>query len=142
MKTIIITILSFFLMLIGCASEKELLNNYDIEIAQASYEHWSNRPPIESDVRERGTDLRLVIENWPEGADPMYIIYRKMKSFPVEIADRSETMTTLEARIIRSSAVMSETSERIDATDRLVFKDENGEIGFIEIKEWERMSDS
>lgn len=110
-----------------------------IDVLQASYKHWSHRPPVQSDVRERGTDLKLTVENWPEGVDFQHIIYRKMKSFPVEVTDSTETGFTMNARIIRTSAVMSETSERVELSDRLVFKTEDGKTHHVEIKEWERM---
>lgn len=139
MKTTFITILSFFLLLSACSSEEKLMDDYDIEITQASYQHWSNRPPVQSDIRERGTDLKLVVKNWPEGAEPQYIIYRKMKSFPVEISDSTDSGLTLEARIIRTSAVLSETSERVEQSDRLVFTTANGKTQYFEIKEWSRM---
>ncbi len=139
MKTTFITIVSFFLLLVACSSKEKLMADYDIEVLEASYQHWSEAPPVQSDVRERGTDLKLVVASWPEGAEPQHIIYRKMRSFPVEIADSTETVLTFEARIIRTSAVMSETSERVEMSDRLVFQTEDGETQYLEIEEWERM---
>ena len=115
------------------------MTDHDIDISEASYEHWSNRPPVQSDVRERGTDLKLIVENWPEGAEPRHIIYRKMRSFPVEIVDSTETGMTVQARIIRTSAVMSETSESVELSDRLVFRSADGKTGYVEIDEWSRM---
>lgn len=139
MKVTFITVVSFFLLLIGCLSKEKLMADHDIEIINASYKHWSEAPSVQSDVRERGTDLKLIVENWPEGAEPRYIIYRKMKSFPVEIADSSDAGMTLQARIIRTSAVMSETSERFEQSDRLVFRAADGETHYVEIEEWNRM---
>lgn len=141
MKSIIITIFSFFLLLSACSSEEKLLSDYEINIIRAEYKHWSEAPPVQSDVRERGTDLKLTVENWPEGAEPKHIIYRKMRSFPVEIADSTEAGLTLEARIIRTSAVMSETSEQVELSDRLVFRTSEGNNGFVEIEEWNRMEE-
>lgn len=139
MKTTFITIVSFFMLLAACSSQEKLMRNHDIEIIEASYKHWSNRPPVQSDVRERGTDLKLIVKNLPEELEPSYIIYRKMKSFPVEIADSSETGLTFEARIIRTSAVLEETSKRVEVSDRLVFTTADEETKYIEIKEWSRM---
>ncbi|MDZ7720203.1 MAG: hypothetical protein U5K72_15415 [Balneolaceae bacterium] len=141
MRSTFITIVSFFLLLFGCSSEKNLMTDYDIEIIQASYKHWSEAPPVQSDVRERGTDLELIVENWPEGAEPRHIIYRKMRSFPVEIVDSTETGMTVQARIIRTSAVMSETSGRVEQSDRLVFTLADGKMGYVEIDEWSRMEE-
>lgn len=141
MNSTFITILSFFLLLTACSSEEKLIADYEVNIIRAEYKHWSEAPPVQSDVRERGTDLKLVVENWPKGAEPEYIIYRKMKSFPVEISDSTETGLTLEARIIRASAVLEETSERVELSDRLVFTGSEGETRFVEIAEWSRMEE-
>lgn len=139
MKTTFITIVSFFMLLAACSTGERLIADHNIKITEASYNHWSNRPPVQSDVRERGTDLRLIVENWPEGAEPKHIIYRKMKSFPVEIEGTTETGFTIEGRIIRTSAVLSETSEQVEKSDRLVFTNADGKTQYVEIKEWERM---
>lgn len=113
--------------------------DHNIDVLKASYKHWSDHSPVQSDVRERGTDLKLTVENWPEGAEPQYIIYRKMKSFPVEKVDSTESGLILEARIIRTSAVLEETSKRVELSDRLVFTTADGKTQYIEIKEWSRM---
>ena len=139
MKRTFITIVTFFVMLFGCSSKEKMIAEHNIEIINASYKHWSEALPVQSDVRERGTDLKLVVENWPAGVEPSHIIYRRMRSFPVEIADSTETGFTLEARIIRTSAVMSETSERVEQSDRLVFTTVDGKNQYVEIKDWERM---
>lgn len=113
--------------------------NQDINLISAEYIHWSEAPTVQSDVRERGTDLKLQVGNWPEGADPIYIVYRKMRSFPAEITDSTETGVVIFARIIRRSAVLEETSERVEESDRLVFKTPEGDTGYLEIGEWSRM---
>lgn len=138
MKPTFITVVSFFL-LAACSSQEKAMDDYGIDIINASYKHWSEAPPVQSDVRERGTDLKLIVENWPAGAEPRHIIYRKMKSFPVEIADSTESGLILEARIIRTSAVLEGTSERVEDSDRLVFRTEDDKTQYIEIAEWERM---
>ena len=139
MKVTFITIVSFFVVLLGCSSEEKLLLDHNTEIVQASYKHWSEAPPVQSDVRERGTDLEIVVKNWPEELEPKHVIYRKIESFPVEVTDSTEAGLTMKARIIRSSAVISETSNRVELSDRLVFTDSDGKTGFMEIKKWERM---
>lgn len=139
MKLTFITVVSFFLLLTACSSQEKVLDDYDIDIINASYKHWSEAPPVQSDVRERGTDLKLIVKNLPEELEPSYIIYRKMKSFPVEIVDSTESGLILEARIIRTSAVLEETSKRVELSDRLVFTTAEGKTQYIEIKEWSRM---
>lgn len=140
MKTTFITIITFFLMFLGCANQKMMMDN-QTEIVRATFSHWSEAPPVRSDVRERGTDLELIVDNWPEGAVPEYFIFRKMQSFPAEITDSTEAGLKIFARIIRTSAVMEETSKRAELTDRLVFRQADGEWRFVEISEWSRMEE-
>lgn len=138
MKSSFITIFSFVVILFGCSSYDRSSVD-DIEIVSAEFKHWSEAPPVQSDVRERGTDLQLIIKNWPEEAAPSYIIFRDKKSFPAEITDTTETGVKINARIIMQSAVLSETSQTINKSDRLVFTRSDGKTRFIEIEEWSRM---
>lgn len=138
MKTTFITFISFMVLLFSCSSLKET-SVEDIELVKAGFKHWSDAPPVTSDVRERGTDLELIVKNFPEKARPNYIVFRKMKSFPAEIVDSTEAGVRIQARIIRSSAVLSETSESMEVSDRLVFTKEDGKRRFIPIEEWNRM---
>ncbi len=133
-----ITVLSFFLLLTACSPEKKLVIDSDINIIKAEYKHWRDAPATQSDVPERGTDLRLVVQYWPEGAEPHHIVYRKLKSFPAEVTDTTETRVVIFARIIRSSAVFEGTSERVELSDRFVFTAADGKTRYVEINEWSR----
>lgn len=137
MKAAFITIVSFAIILFGCSTTKEASID-GLEIVQAAFKHWSEAPPINSDVRERGTDLELIVKGLPEDATPEYIIFRKKKSFPAEITDTTEAGAKIQARIVMRSAVLSETSETVDETDRLVFILDDGKQRYIEIEEWNR----
>lgn len=136
MKTSFIILITFITFLSGCMQSKKASQNSGIEIVQAIYEDWSEVSPVESDVREQGTDLELTVRNWPDGAVPEHIIFRNRKSFPAEIADSADSGEKIEARIIRRSAVLSERSESVELSDRLVYTGPDGEPGFVEIKEW------
>lgn len=138
MKITFITIFSFAAILVGC-SNYDRSSVEDIEIMSAEFKHWSEAPPVQSDVRERGTDLQLIIKNWPEEATPGYIIFRGKKSFPAEITDTTETGVKINARLIMQSAVLSETSQTVNKSDRLVFTRSDGKTRFIEIEEWNSM---
>lgn len=139
MRITFITILSFFLLLMACSSGEKLMIDNDINITQAEYIHWRDAPATQSGVPERGTDLELIAESWPEEAEPRHIIYRKMRSFPAEITDTTETRVVIFARIIRSSAVLEQTSDRVELSDRLVFTTADGKTKYVEIDEWSRM---
>lgn len=136
MKVTIITIISFS-FLFSCSTTKEA-SIHGLEIVEAEFKHWSEAPLVESDVRERGTDLELLVKNWPDGATPAHIIFRNKRSFAAEITDTTETGVQIKARIIRSSSVMSETSETVDKSDRIVFILAEGKSRYMEIEEWNR----
>lgn len=135
MKTTFITFLSFIILFFGCSTMKET-SVEEIEVVEASFKHWSDSPPVTSDVRERGTDLELIVRNFPADAKPNYIIFRKIKSFPAEVVDSTDSGVRIQARIIRSSAVMEETSESAELSDRLVFTKSDGKRRYLLIEEW------
>lgn len=138
MRTTFISIILFITLLFGCSSYNQTSVD-QIEITRAGFKHWSEAPAVQSDVRERGTDLELIVNNWPEGAEPQYIIFRGRKSFPAEISDTTDAGIRITARIIMRSAVLSETSPRVEKSDRLVFTKENDRTRYVEIEEWSRM---
>lgn len=141
MKATFIITSAFIFLISGCANTHQIPGSEEIEIVEAQFKHWSEAPVVDSDVRERGTDLKLTVQNWPEGVKPIHVIFRDKKSFPAEITDSTETGLQISARIVMRSAVLSETSETVDLSDRLVFCNEEGETGYVEIKEWGRMRD-
>jgi len=138
MKTSFIILILFITFLFGCMQSKKTANDNNIEIVNAGFENWSELSPVESDVREQGTDLELIVQNWPDGTIPEHIIFRNRKSFPAEITETNENKVTIQARIIRRSAIMSERSESVDISDRLVYTGPDGSSGFVEIEEWEK----
>lgn len=138
MKVTFITLFSFVVFLVGCVPYQQTIRE-DIEIVSAEFKHWSEAPIVQSDVRERGTDLSLAVKNWPSDAKPDYIIFRKRRSFPAEITDSTDVGVRIEARIILRSSVMAEVSERVEASDRLVFTTSDGKRQYIEIPEWSVM---
>lgn len=139
MKSAIIIVAVFFLNIAGCSTTHQLAIADEIEVISAEFKHWSEMPVAGSDVRERGTDLKIIVENWPSELRPAYIIFRNKKSFAAKIIDSTETSVTISARILRRSSVLTKTSASVDLSDRLVFENEEGKTGFAEIKEWNRM---
>ncbi|MBN2732883.1 MAG: hypothetical protein JXR26_10685 [Balneolaceae bacterium] len=140
MKTSFIFLVSFVLLLAGCAALEDLTDGENFEIANAGFENWRQAPVQGGDVPEVGTNLAIIVRDWPEpeeGYTPKYIIYNERKSFPVEITNREDNKTVMNAKIIRSSSVMSKTSEEVNLSDRLVFTRPNGEVGFLKIEEWQ-----
>lgn len=113
-----------------------------MQVTKATAELWSEPPREGSDVPERGADLTITAQNWPEGYAPDHVVYNGHKSVSASIADSTDTTVTIRARIIRSSGVLNKTSERLNLSDRLVFTDREGGRGFIEISEWQRVGET
>lgn len=113
-----------------------------MQVIKATSEPWSEPPRAGSDIPERGTDLTITAQNWPEGDAPDYVVYNGYKSVSASIADSTDTTVTIRARIIRSSGVLNKTSERLNLSDRLVFTGREGERGFIGINEWQRVGET
>ena len=140
MKTTNIFLLSFILLLAGCSLFEKVSKNGKMHVVEAGYNDWSQAPQ-RGDVPEKGTDLAIIVQNWPEGATPQHIIFEKHKSLGAEINNRSEVGVVINARIVRASTKLPQTSEEVDLSDRLVYTDSNGDTQFIEIEEWTRLED-
>lgn len=107
-----------------------------MQIVSAGYNKWSDPPTGNSDVPEKGIDLAVIVENWPDGAIPHYIVYGNRKSFKAEITDTTDLGVSISARIITSSSTLMQKSEKVEVSDRLVYESFEGETRFIEIEEW------
>lgn len=138
MKWPIIFLTMLFPAISGCSVTKNTADTKNMIITSATYDRWSEPPPAGSDIPERGVDLTLTIQSWPQGYQPNHIIYHNLKSYNASIADSSANRVIIEARIIRASSVMTETTSRVEQSDRLVFNDSDGAEGFIEIHNWQR----
>lgn len=137
MKTLFVSLLTFFLIFLGCSSSKETSQN-KIEVISAKYNKWSEPPLHNSDVPEKGVDLTVTVRNWTTKFKADHIIYQNRKSYKPRLADTTNNQGTIKARIITSSSIMQDNSESIDLSDRLVFTTPDGETGYIEIENWER----
>lgn len=139
MKTSFISLCAFILLLAGCTIFKNTAQNGKMQIINAGYNNWSEPPLNGGDVPERGTDLAVIVKNWPQGAMPDYIVYQNRKSLHPRLSDTTDIGVVINARIIRASSVLTQTSEKVDVSDRLVYTDTEGEMQFIEIEEWKRI---
>lgn len=136
MKVILLFITPLFLLSVGCSSSKNASNKENIEIVNAKFNNWSEPPSANSDVPERGTDLTVTVKNWPDDFAPEYIIYKERKSLSATISDTVDGNPVISGRIVRSSSKLTETSETVSESDRLVYNDDQGEQEYIEIEEW------
>lgn len=128
--------ISFFIVLIGCAPIKNTAVKSDMQVMNATYKHWSRPPSAGSDVPERGTDLKIMLQNWPKGYRPKYIIFENNQSHSAKVAEQKENKIIVTARIIRTSDKLT-TAKSSTLSDRLVFVDPDGNSGFIEITDWQ-----
>lgn len=137
MKITIILGLSFFLLQ-GCSSSQNTRNDDSMKVVYATYEKWSEPSPVGSDVPERGTDLTVSVQHWPDEFTPQYIIYEKRRSHGASIADTAGVTVFIKARIMKTSSVLQETAEGVDQSDRLVYTNAEGDTSFVEIEDWDR----
>lgn len=135
MKLTIFLLLSFFIAA-GCASSRML--DKQMEVVNATYKPWSEPPPSASDVPEKGTDLTVSVQHWPDDYTPQYIIYEHRRTHSARIANKAGVTVFIKGRIIRSSSVMRQTSEKVELSDRLVYTDAEGDTSFVEIEDWAR----
>ncbi len=134
-------ILICFLMLSlfkGCSSSQNTTGNDNMQVINTTFKHWSQPPSAGSDIPERGTDLSVTIKSWPEDHTPEYLVFNSRKSMPAEINQNSDSTWVITARIIRSSDMLNEKSEKMDVSNRLVYSDADGKAEFIEIEQWRR----
>jgi len=127
-------IVTFFMC--QCSATNKSSNKKQMKVVNAYYKNWSKPPLSDSDVPEKGIDLRIQLDDWPEEAKPMHIIYNGRTSFPAEIDDSTANKVTIKARIIINSSVLNETSEKTSKTDRLVYRTSDSTITYLPIKSW------
>lgn len=129
------------MFLMGCSTSERSVNKQNMQVVHSTYNSWSNPPSAGTEVPEKGTDLTVVVEDWPEGYTPKYIVYNKRKTLAATVEEREEDKSVITGRIIRMSGLIQERSERVELSDRLVFTNPDGETGYIKIKNWERVEE-
>lgn len=138
MKTILILLAPIIILWNGCSTSEDTVSKKNMQIINAIYEHWSEPPPLGSDIPEKGTDIVVTVRNWPSGFSPEYIVHNKRKSLSTTIADSTENKAVISARIVRASNILDEPSESVSVSDRLVYSTGDGEEKYLEIKNWKR----
>ncbi len=139
MKSANIFLLSFILLLSGCSLYERFIDN-NMYIANAGFKDF-RKAPIKGDVPETGTDLAVIVKNWPDDAEPSFIVFDRRKSYKANISDRIEDGVVINARVLVASSVMKETSEEVDKSSRLVYTDAEGKEKYLEIEKWTRIEE-
>lgn len=137
MKVVLILITSF-MFLKGCSSSENVTNKENMQVISATFKQWSDPPSPGSDIPERGTDLTITVQNWPEEFSPKSIVFNNRKSLSTVISDSMSDKVVITGRVIRMSGLLKEKSERVNLSDRLMFVNAEGETDFIEITNWKR----
>lgn len=140
MKVTQILLICFLMTILfaGCSTSQNTAGQNNMQVINATFKHWSHAPSVGSDIPERGTDLRVTIKSWPEYYSPEFIVFNSRKSMPAEITRKDDSIWVITARIIRSSDKLSERSEKMDVSNRLVYSDTNGEEEVLEIFNWQQ----
>lgn len=142
MKSLFIFI-TYVLFICSCASSNQTAQSENNPLIDSSFQHWYASAPGESDYTERGIDLRLELRPADQISSPLYIIYNERQSFPVEVgkaeSEDNEEKILLEARILLDTTLFPEPSNHMLLSDRLVYRDEGGNLQYLEINSWQRL---
>lgn len=144
MKSSIIFSACLILLISGCAStDNHSRADDDSLFISSSYQHWFAMAPGESDFTERGIDLQLELHQNSKIYRPVHIIFNGRESFPADVSrqDGEEDKLVIKARVLLQSSLFAEKSQQTNVSDRLVFRDEDGELHHVEINNWERLPD-
>ena len=138
MKKLFIPLVALLLSTLSCSSVKNMGQEDKMQIITAEYKKWSEPPVQNSDVPEKGTDLFVTVQDWPQDAVPVYIVYQNKKSFKPEIADSSDNHTVIKGRIITTSSVLEGRPGKTELSDRLTYTTAKGDTSYVEIDQWQR----
>lgn len=136
MTKIFISVFTILLVAGGCSSLKNTVQKRNMQIISAEYEKWTKPPVQNSSVPERGTNLYLTVQHWPQNGSPVYIVFRGNKSFKPVTINSNGNHTTMKARTIELSSVLVDKRNEPAVSDRLVYVTAEGDTAFIEIKKW------
>lgn len=120
----------------GCANQKSANTENSESIVSAEAEEWRSSPPGEDEFTEHGTDLTIKLNNKLGEVRFSHIVYNSRKSFTVSVDSTENNTLLIQGRVIYDSTLLSETSERTELADRLVFQDIDGNTDFIPIHSW------
>lgn len=138
MKTLLFVI-PFLILSLGCSAPENTASKGNIQIANANISEWSEPPPPNSDVPERGADLTITVQRWSTEYTPEHIIYNNRKSLSATVSDTIDGNIKITGRIVRASSRLAKISETVSKSDRLVYSNQEGKQFYIEITNWESL---
>jgi hypothetical protein len=140
MNRLILYLFPLLIIITGCSTSQKAAHNKKPHIVKAGYHRWSHVPIHGSTVPEKGTDLALIVKNFPQDAKPVSIIYQHRKSFQPDITDTTKTGIVMSARIVTASSLLHDMSKKTDRSDRLIYQKADGTTHSIKIDRWARVN--
>jgi hypothetical protein len=135
MKPLFIFLL-FSMLGLGCTQQQSLNRDNPTQILSAEAEEWRATIPGYEEFTEHGTDLTIELNHQFTGVQFLHVIYNGRKSYLPAVQTTENKTTIVQARVIYSSEILSETSDKSNQADRIVFQTEEGNIDFIPIPSW------
>jgi len=132
------------LFIIGsCASSKQDVTPNSEFILSGTYQYWFASAPAEPDISERGIDIILKLRDDVSIPDPLHLIFNERKSFSLSLilSEDGVSPNFVEATILLESSMFSEISERVQLTDRFVYRDRDGNLQYEEFVYLQRLPD-
>jgi len=143
MKSLFIFITYVLLFICSCASSNQPAQAENNLFIDSSFQHWYASAPGESDYTERGIDLRLELSPAGLKFEPLYIIFNERESFPVQVSkpnpEDNGGKLLIEARILLESTLFPDPSDHVLLSDRLVYRDGDGNLQYAEINSWQKL---
>lgn len=143
MKKHFISITLVLFIIGGCASGKQGIPPESKYILSGTYQFWFGSAPDEPDISERGIDIILDLRDNVSISDPLHLIFNERKSFSLSLtqSDDGESPNRIEATILLESSMFSEISERVRLSNRLVYRDSNGNEQYETFDDLHRLAD-
>jgi len=136
--------ITLVLFIIGsCASSKQDVPSNSEFIHSGTYQYWFASAPGEPDISERGIDIILELRDDVSIPEPVHLIFNERKSFLLSLkrSEDGESPDTIEATILLESSLFNEISERIQLSNRFVYRDGEKNLQYEEFVNLKRLPD-
>jgi len=143
MKNHFISITLVLFIIGSCASSNQGVPPDSGFILSGTYQYWLGSAPDEPENSERGIDIILDLRDNVSISDPMHLIFNERKSFSMSLtqSDDAESPNKVEATILLESSMFNEISERVQLSNRLVYRNRDGNEQYETFDDLERLPD-
>jgi len=143
MKKHFISIMVILFFIGSCAPGKQTISTDTGFIVSGTYQYWFASIPGETGISERGIDIILELRDDVSIHNPLHLIFNERKSFSLSL-NRSEdggSPDSIEATILLESAMFNEISERVQLSNRVVYRDSDGNLQYEVFENLSRLPD-